>query len=119
MVRRKLMNPVVVIPSCLEELLVKKYPDKYFLGKTGIGMQLFAGRTCVLFAGLFLFCDCIFRITILLTILVSENTTNRLVTQLPVHRTGEIRRVNYRCTREEEQWKVLETDWQRSEKNIT
>lgn len=55
MVRRKLMNPVVVIPSCLEELLVKKYPDKYFPGKTGIGMQLFAGRTCVLFAGLFCF----------------------------------------------------------------
>ena len=68
--------------------------------------------------GLFLFCDRIFRITISLTIMVSENTTNRLVIQLPVHRTGGIRRVNYRCTREEEQWKVLETDWHQSEKNI-
>ncbi len=33
MVRRELMNLAGVIPSCLEELLVKKYPDKYFLGK--------------------------------------------------------------------------------------
>lgn len=62
---------------------------KYFLVKLGIGMQLFACRTIPVCRA-FLFCDCIFRITILLTILVSENTTNRLVIQLPVHRTGVI-----------------------------